>query len=127
MTSRFLLYFLLAPEMRLGGLPGRLWPDGFMENGTLMVLFEGCDTNLVDPGGSLICVADGGRLHRLWELLANPGLDRTELRVPVVLSDAVASNEGLLGEYESDEPKLGRDLVASDSDMDGKWPITLGR
>ena len=41
--------------------------------------------------------------------------------------DAVASNEGLLGEYESVEPKLGRDLTASDSEMDEKWPITLGR
>ena len=120
MTSRFLLYFLLALEIRLGGLPERLWPEGFMENGTLIVLFDGCDTNLVDPGGSLRWVADGGRLHRLWELLANPGLDRTELRVPIVSSDAVASNEGLLGEYESVEPKLGRGLAASDSDMDGK-------
>lgn len=49
-----------------------------MENGILMVLFDGCDSNLVDPGGSFMCVADGGRLHRLWELLANPELDRTE-------------------------------------------------
>ena len=79
MTSRFLLYFLLVLEIRLGVLPGRLLPEGFIENGTLMVLFDGCDTNLVDPGGSLMCVADGGRLHRLWELLANPGLDRTGL------------------------------------------------
>lgn len=92
-----------------------------------MVLLDGCDTNLVDPGGSLMCVADGGRLHRLWELLANPELERTELWVPIVLSDAVASNEGLLGVYESDEPKLGRDLTASDSEMVAKCPITLGR
>ena len=91
-----------------------------MENGTLMVLFDGCDTSLVHPGGSFMCVADGGRLHKLWELLANPELDRTELRVPIVLSDAVASNEGLLGEYESVEPKLGRDLTASDSAIDAK-------
>ena len=40
--------------------------------------------------------------------------------MPIVLSDAVASNEGLLGEYESVEPKLGRDLAASDSVMDAK-------
>jgi len=98
-----------------------------MENGTLMVLFDGCDTRLVDPGGSFICVADGGMLHKLCELLANPELDRTELRVPVVFSDAVASSEGRLGEYESVEPKLWRDLTASDSEMDGKCPITLGR
>jgi len=77
MTSLFLLCFLLALEIRLGVLPWRLWIEGFREN-TLMVLFDGCDTNLVDPGGSLICVAEGGRLHRLCELLANPGLDRTE-------------------------------------------------
>ena len=119
MTSRFLLFFLV-PGIRLGGFPERLWIEGFMENGTRMVLFDGCDTNLVDPGGSFICVADGGRLHKLWELLANPELERTELRVPVVLSDAVASTEGLLGEYESDEPKLGRDLIASDSEIDAK-------
>ena len=120
MTSLFLLLFLLALAIKLGVLPWRLWREGLIENGTLMVLFDGCDTNLVDPGGSLMCVADGGRLHRLWELLANPGLDRTEFWVPIVLSDAVASNEGLLGEYESVEPKLGRDLAASDSDMDAK-------
>ena len=119
MTSRFLLFFL-APGIKLGGPPGRLWLEGFRENGTLMVLFDGCDTSLVDPGGSFKCVADGGRLHRLWELLANPELDRIELRVPMVLSDAVASNEGLLGEYESVEPKLWRDLTASDSEMDAK-------
>jgi len=111
MTSRFLLFFLRTPEIRLGGLPGRLWPEGFRENGTLMVLFDGCDTNLVDPGG---------RLHRLWELLANPELDRTELWVPIVLSDAVASNEGLLGENESVEAKLGRESNAPDSEMDAK-------
>jgi hypothetical protein len=97
MTSRFLLVFLLAPEIKLGGLPERLWLEGFSENGTLMVLFEGCDTNLVDPGGSWICVADGGRLQRLWELLANPELYWTEFWVPIVLSDPVASNDGLLG------------------------------
>lgn len=45
----------------------------------------------------------------------------------MVLSDPGASNEGLLGGYESVEPKLGRDFTASDSDMDMKWPITLGR
>ena len=104
----------------LGGLPPTLCPEGFKENGTLIVLFDGCDTNLVDPGGSFICVADGGRLHKLWELFANPELDRMELRVPVVLSEAPASNEGLLGRYESDDPKLGRDLAASDSEMDVK-------
>jgi len=38
--------------MMLGGLPDRLWIEGFRENGTLIVLFGGCDTNLVDPGGS---------------------------------------------------------------------------
>lgn len=65
MTSRFLLYFLLTPTTRLGGLPERLWLEGFMEKGTLIVLFDGCDTNFVDPGGSLRWVADGGRLHRL--------------------------------------------------------------
>jgi len=111
MTSRFLLFFLLGLAIRLGGLPENLWPEGLRENGTLMVLFDGCDTNLVDPGG---------RLHKLCELLANPELDRTELWVPIVLSDVVASNEGLLGEYESDEAKLGRDLNASDSEMDAK-------
>ena len=47
--------------------------------------------------------------------------------MPIVLSDAVASIEGLLGGYESDEPKLGRDFAASDSVMDVKWPITAGR
>lgn len=47
--------------------------------------------------------------------------------MPIVLSDAVASNEGRLGEYESVEPKLGRGLAASDSDIDAKWPITVGR
>ena len=47
--------------------------------------------------------------------------------MPIVLSDAVASSEGLLGVYESDEPKLGRDLTASDSEMVAKCPITLGR
>ena len=78
MTSRFLLFFLLALAIRLGGLPERLWLEGFRENGTLIVLFDGCDTNLVDPGGSCICVADGGRLHKLWELLANPELNLTE-------------------------------------------------
>lgn len=45
----------------------------------------------------------------------------------MVMSDPGASNEGLLGVYESEEPKLGRDFTASDSDMDAKWPITLGR
>ena len=45
----------------------------------------------------------------------------------MVLSEAVASSEGRLGEYESVEPKLWRDLTASDSEMDGKCPITLGR
>ena len=65
MTSLFLLLFLLALAIKLGVLPRRLWIEGFTENGTLMVLFDGCDTNLVDPGGSLMCVADGGRLHRL--------------------------------------------------------------
>ena len=64
MTSRFLL-FLLTPAIRLGGLPGRLWLEGLMENGTLMVLFDGCDTSFVDPGGSFMCVADGGMLHKL--------------------------------------------------------------
>lgn len=85
-----------------------------------MVLLDGCDTNLVDPGGSCICVADGGRLHKLWELLANPELDLTEFCVPIVMSDPVASNEGRLGGYESVEPKLGRDLTASDSEIDAK-------
>jgi hypothetical protein len=81
MTSRFLLFFL-APAIMLGGLAERLWLEGFMENGTLMVLFDVCDTSLVDPGGSFMCVADGGRLHKLWELLANPELDRTEFEFP---------------------------------------------
>lgn len=67
-----------------------------------------------------MCVADGGRLHRLWELLANPELNRMEFGLPIVLSDPFASNEGLLGGYESEEPKLGRDFPASDSDMDMK-------
>lgn len=52
--------------------------EGFRENGTLMVLFDGCDTSLVEPGGSCMCVADGGRLHKLWELFANPELNRIE-------------------------------------------------
>lgn len=38
----------------------------------------------------------------------------------MVMSDDGASNEGLLGGYESVEPKLGRDLTASDSEMDAK-------
>lgn len=52
MTSRFLFVFLLALVIRLGGLAERLLLEGFRVNGTLMVLFDGCDTNLVDPGGS---------------------------------------------------------------------------
>jgi len=44
----------------------------------------------------------------------------------MTLNDPDASNEGLLWGYESVEQKLGRDF-ASDSDMDVKWPITLGR
>lgn len=70
MTSRFLLF--------LGGLE-KLWLESFIKNGTLMVVFDDRDTSLVDPGGSFMCVADDGMLHKLWEILANPEVNRTKL------------------------------------------------
>jgi len=71
MTSRFLL--------PLGGPPEKLRLESFIKNGTMMVLLDGCDTSLVDPGGSFMCVADGGMLHELREILANPEVNRTKL------------------------------------------------
>jgi len=69
MTSCFFL-FLLTPAIRHCG---NLWPEGRI---LVPVLFGGCDTSLVDPGGSFMCVADNGMLHKL---LIDPKLDRTKL------------------------------------------------
>ena len=78
MTSHFLLV-LLVPKISFSRLPGRLWLEGFIGNRALVVLFGGCDTSLVDPGGSFMCVADDGMLHKLRELLGSPEVDRTKL------------------------------------------------